>query len=549
ITTKVFYYSDYKPGEPVRQTMTFADAFNHIKTFGVASYKIDALLVNDLGSLNAATDDNIYDALVTIKNSIPELKQAEQVIETTKFRYPKDKTDGELCKKEQCLAICPPLSLYDGALSQLEVKIDYILSKSAPFFNHKTLAASLADNTKNRFFYRESEQKSAYYKAVLAPIKPNITKIISDSEEVASHVNNGTFKSKLETLKSLDNQINYSITSHNFSNIDTSIIEYKLLAAELENLSESVFEVYERSYDAKQQTAALLFSLDSKDLNPDLSKRVLELKEATYSLDAQFNQGLTPEQYSYFEESYYGISNEVLSIIQNQKEFVALSKFRGLARKINNGFSDLIESSNIIPSAQISQFSKRLPLAFSIFSFISLTSIVLLIGLSHLSNSKNKTSLLFFSLGLVAFIGGILLFSAGLYFYLDKTSNSADVTEFIMTMNGEKNVSIVMDLQDVPFETANNIKSCASLLNESLVTSEQNRSVTVYQLDGSGCKVNNGDAGSSESCEPPLGQPTFVLKYSSDFIKPAFSAVFDKKAYISGDDSYYKYCAISSVFR
>lgn len=550
LTTKVIYYSEYAPGDPIRKTMTFASAFKVVKSFGFASHTLDTTIEDSIKKIDSATEDTLKDSLLSIKSNIPLLQSAEKDIEGSILRFPKDKEDLNKCKQEQCLTLCPPLSLYDKSLTDLNSKIDFILSNSAQYFGSKSVAASLYQTTQDRLFFKDANDKSIYYKSVLKPIAPNISIVISKAEEVSSYINNQSFKLKLDSLKDARDRINLSFVKRDFSNIDEDIVQYKYLAEEVKNLTGPVFENYKDSFDAKQKTTALIFSLESKDLNSESATRLSELQSAVITLDSQFAKGLSPDQYLYLQQSYSDVSTQANSLMTSNSDFVLFSKFRSLARKLNVGIASFSESSSVIPESQFSQLAKKIPLSFSIIFFISLTSVVVLIGISSVKVAKSKGSLILFGVIIITLLGVVLVSSLGFYYYLDKTSNSADSQEFVVSIMGEKNVAIVMQLDNAPDNAISNMKYCAKALNNSLNDAEANRSVILYEVKGSECKITGSitNLTNTSSCTPKTVEPKFYFKYSQDSLKPSFSAVFDKSAHISGNAEYYQQCSISAIF-
>jgi len=193
---------------------------------------------------------------------------------------------------------------------------------------------------------------------------------------------------------------------------------------------------------------------------------------------------------------------------------------------------EMATSSEFVKPAQLASNASNIPLAISIVSFFAFTSLAMFMFI--IMKRKSKVIGLGAIFILLIVIGGILAFSAETYFYFSKTSVSADVNEFALSMTDEKNVTIAMQTSGASGETADNMKKCAAELEKALKGNNKTVSMSEGVLPGA---VNST-------------APSFIFKYSqSGDEKSSFSAIFDKKAILVGDSAYYRTCPIASVFR
>jgi len=99
-----------------------------------------------------------------------------------------------------------------------------------------------------------------------------------------------------------------------------------------------------------------------------------------------------------------------------------------------------------------------IPIVFSLITWLSLSALVLFVFVAVIAKkSSNRMALAIPGIVLLVVLGLVLIFSIALFFYLDKTSNSADVEEFMISMNGNKNLSLVLELKNVDPAAAKNM--------------------------------------------------------------------------------------------
>ena len=193
---------------------------------------------------------------------------------------------------------------------------------------------------------------------------------------------------------------------------------------------------------------------------------------------------------------------------------------------------------------------------FSLAAFLSLSAIVVLVFLIILSKTAvvKPTTILLPAIGLIIAIGAILAFSVFLYMNLDNTANNADIEEFVIDMSNQERAVVVLDLDSVPASAEGSMKSCAGLLAESMKENDPNMTVQQYYFSGGVCTVYTEEgpeeSRSKEYCYEKMDEGSaFLLNYSSVDTNPYYKAIYERKAYLSGDEEYYGECMIANIFR
>jgi hypothetical protein len=554
--SQVFYYSaPYTEG--VRMMMYYKDAAAALQSFAFSDNQIRLQMQNNFDLLNNLNDQNMKASLLAIKDSFTKIKTAEAAIENNIYRVPRanDKADMDSCKAQNngygCFGLCPDFDFDYTKLSDAESIINAITSKIDPYTNRQTIAASLAANTEKRIAFREGEDNAVIYSAQFAPLRKKGEATLAKADYVISYVNNATFVINVNKLKNVSTRINNSFTVRNFSTLDADMLIYANLERIVSNESEDVLQVYLDTEKAKMGISAMVFAVQSKgELSPDTKIKLDAAINESNAIDARFARRLTPQEYAVLTEQYGNVSASLSQILAGQQEFVALSKFRGMSRRVNNGIYDLAVSSQLMNQNDISTNAKYFPIGMAVFSWLSLSALVLFVFLAISAFVIKKKGILGATIsgaGLVLMLGAVLLFSIALYFYLDKTSSNADVEEFIIGMNGKSNVSVVLDLRGVPPNTAMNMRTCASLLKDHL--SSNNRTVAMFEITDGGCMKNGNALGGNATCGSGPETPEIILNYSTLNTAPTFSTIFENRANLKGDTAYYTTCQAAAVFQ
>jgi hypothetical protein len=539
---------------------SYQDVLKPLKDFSYAHFSTEKIMNNAFTAIDNITESNVYTSLNSIKNNIPTLQSDLSKIEKNLFRIPRlnDSQDTKDCYLK-CYGICPSFNLDDQALKDLDSKLGTLLSKVQPFSNYGSMAAKISNNTVLRIEFKQNETYATNYTQKFVPLQLKGAIIINNTENTLKYIINTTIKNELEELKKLHTEINASIEKRNFTNIDSSISRYSYLVDSVNKTTPEVYDIYNSSVYAKKRANAMVFILDSKDL--DSSSRILAngLKNQTAQMDIAFNDGLLAEVYISFYENYTNISSTAEKILQDQKQnpvTFTSSKFRSFARKINTGIASLIETNNLMETKDIKDKKLAVFGGFSLITFLSIAALMfigLLLLLLQQKKSKRSTKVAFFISYFVA-IFALLLLSTMLYLYLDKSALEADIEEFIQDFSTRNNTTVVLDLTNVSNTDAEYMKSCTSAFVDTLRS--KNISVTFYKIADTTCIINTNSTSLNESktkqeCDKYLINQTsvFNLGYSTIAEKPNFEIIYTNKAKINGDTAYYKSCPLVGLFQ
>jgi hypothetical protein len=532
-----------------------------LKNYSFASYGSEDLMKTLFERMNSTDKTQAYDNLKYVHDSIPKLRSYEKDIETSVFRYPNldDPEDVAACTGT-CYGLCPPLIFNETVLDQLETDTQKLMTKMTPFAEYKGVSSSIFSNTNSRLTFVREEANLTYYSGIYNPLAKDAAQVISFAKYTDARVTNSTLKSDLSKLEALHNSINTSLIAKNFDTIESDIDQYKLLIPKVNETATAVFTVYNDTVSAKNNADSLILILETKDVDPITAERIAKLKNRTTDLDAAFKTGLTQEKSVEFKENYSLIVNEgsaILSGIRDNPGSMIFLSFRSFARRVNSGLATFVESASLMSASEIPDNKAMTFGGFSLITFLSLGAMISFIFLTLLVTKRifqTQLRYVLVSIFLVAILS-LTAFSAFLYVYLERTSTSADIEEFLIDLNGQEDAALLLDLRGAPFGSKDSMKYCASKVADSIFA--KNKSMVLYTIDTSGCSAltyndvhNTIDTKTVDSCLSELENisSSIIFNYSSTLEKPSFSIIYTSEAHISADSSYYDSCPLEGIF-
>jgi len=532
------------------------EVFEMVQAFSYASDGLDESTDEALDKLDELNEDNIHSHLYDVSELIDDIEQHEATIEASRFRVPNTKDEDYY----RAYGLCPPLEFNETILAELEGKIDNILSEVQPFSDYENVSASIYNQTHYRVTQRYLETEAEYYAEFFEPIHEEGEEVINESEEILSAITNTSLRMKVDELEDLDEKINNSIETLDLDTIEEDLDRYEFLVDNITDSLPSVEAIYDESMGAKYDARAYVFILESKNLDENSATRIVEIKEDLDTLDARFSgKKLSDEQFANLTVAYKELASEARSILKEQKEGfpgIAMTKFRSFARRVNNGFADFVEFTEVMEPSEVPENKMTSFGGFSLAAFLSLSAIVVLVFLIILSNMAviKPTTVIIPAIGLIVAIIAILAFSVFLYMNLDNTANNADIEEFVIDMSNQERAVVVLDLDSIPASAEGSMKTCAGLLAESMKENDPNMTVQQYYFHEGACIVYTEEgpeeSRSEEYCYEKMNEGSaFLLNYSSVDTEPHYNAIYERKAYLSGDEEYYSECMIANIFR
>jgi|GEM_PF-835872 len=538
---------------------SWTDLLAPVRDFGFASYSIDAIVINATARLSSMGDSDVYNTILYVKNSIPALRANESVLESTKFGWKWSVNSNSWVTDMNHWGLCLPISINGSILDELDLDSSTILAKVAPFTNYDGVAVRIHDSTIDRMENYASETNASYYSSFYLPLGAKAVPVMASGDYTLSHVRDSSLQSDLSALKALDEKINESINDRAFSTIDDDLAQYSALIPKVRNESADVYAVYNQSAAAKSNADTLVFVLDGKDLDPISRAEADRLKNQTNALDDSFSDGLAQQDYSALGDSYQNVSSQAEILLRGTREnpgSMMMLSFRSFARKVNEGLATFISSSKLMPLDEVPDSKMQ---AFGGFSLITLFSFGAMCVLAFLAilvlrqPGRSSSRYVLTAVFLISLVS-VTAFAAFLFVYLDRTSGSADVGEFLADLGGKNSTSILLDLRVAPDTEKGAIQSCGGSIASAI--SAMNKTVIVYAVDSLSCTMNtlNGDANTTSSltdgeCLSALDNASsvIVLNYSATYEKPKFSVIYTSRADIAADSSYYKACPFAGL--
>jgi hypothetical protein len=534
-------------------TGSYLDLYEPIKEFGFASHEADIVIANINQKFEEAETNRskTYEALEYTYDSVPALENHIEVIENSLFGW----TEAGSCDSDHwCL--CPDMDINDSVLNQIEDKSSSLMDGMSPFAGYKNIVASINSHTHERVAFAETESSAAKFSSQFENLQNDGQKSIGLGKEATSHIDYPTLESKLDNLESLDSSIPSDIKTRQFGNLESDMESYERLTDEVENLSITLLNKYNRTLEAKSEAEAMILVLDSRDLDPYSEQNLEELENKSDDLDAVFRSGMSLEQAETLTASYSNLSEDAVSMMDNHQEspvYNAFILFRGFASDVNTGIADFVVTSEIAEPEEVQENSTLALGGFSFLVLLSFGAIALLFFLSVLVFMKFHLNRMKFVVmaGFLGTMGIIILFSGLLFMYLDKTSTDATLDEYLQDFQERNNTAVIVDtrssLNGAP------MSDCADNLASTFT--KNNKSVVIYTLSADGCQreVPDGDSGAmtvSTCLDEAMGmESVFVLNYSSEVEDPKFSTIYMNKAEIRANSGYYNSCPLSALFK
>jgi len=534
-----------------------ADLVEPLVEFTPSSLMIDAYMANYTSKLDSMDQDNVLDTITYIKTTAPIVKTLSYKIESSVFRTPRlnDSDDRAACTGV-CYSLCPSFELDQDVLDQLVAKSDALLIKLAPLLNYQNVSAQIHDSTVTRLERNRNEDLAAKYSAEFAPFNASGKQAIAAAGDVLLHVNNDTLATKLGKLKELDTSIADDLKSRSFNTTESDIAQYKALTLEIGNLTASVGGAYESARNAKNSVNSLVLILQTRDSDPVAMKSLGLLINQTEDVNARFRDGLTTEDFDTLASNYTAIAHEANALLEGQRQMPAtrvLLLFRGFARKVNTGIAMVAAKTNTIQPSEIPQGVVPLG-AFSALIFLSLASVSVVVFLYIFSSFRfqvPKTAHILVA-ALLCTLVSLAIFSVFLYMFLGKTSNDANLQEFVYDFNSRTNTSIFVDMTNASFSDAKSMQACASVLAQSM--SDRNKTWEMYSITKTTCTaISSTGANSSLTVSECQGKDknatsAFVLSYSQKNEVPKFAVIYKNRAEIKGNQDYFDSCPLVALF-
>ncbi|MBN2478463.1 hypothetical protein JXB01_04200 [Candidatus Micrarchaeota archaeon] len=524
---------------------SYEQFYEPIKDFSYAHNDLEEIMSTSFYKLDNMDEENTYETLIYIQESIPTIKTSVTLIEGSIFRIPESITECPTC-----YGVCPRMDLdKEQSIPALETKLSTLLTKMGPFAEYVSISGSIMNNTETRLDYLQKTTERDLYLIKFGPLEKRGMTAMYEANQSLSNIYNSSLASTLNSFTNLHNDINQSLTDLNFTDMDYKLAQYNLILTKLENQTSSTNELYGEIETIQDQAELIVFMLDARDLEGDLADEYEELKQKKVELDYNLSSTNKAASVSDIKDSYQELLSSFTALKEKQDENLVLDKLRSFGRKVNSNLDELIESAYPLTESEKQEYANQFPLYISIINLLAISSLGIILYLISISNLRLRTKqmVLLRTLALFLFLCVGIVFSVGFYFYLDKTTNSADFQEFAIALSDDNSTAIILD-ESGPASSYDYMKGCAAELKS--VLEEYNKTVDIVEVN-SLCSVNGVayQGMSKTECINSVDSPSFMFKYSSDDKNPDVSAIFLTQMTLYGDEVYYSKCNIASVMK
>jgi len=528
---------------------TYEILIQPLKDFSYASYGIDDILNNYTYKLDNLNENSLVDTITYIKNKIPTLVEYSGDIESTIFRTPRfdDEQDRDDCYLK-CYAMCPAFDLDTEVLDDLEDALDVLYDEVQPLVNYDDNTAEFAQETKDRLEYRYVSVTGAKYDEKFN--EDEGIELEEYGDGAAKIVTNTTFMMKLEEMKSLRQSIRSKIDTGQFTGLDEEITLYDAKMELVREGADEIYQLYNETIDAKNLVNSLLFEISTKEISPSNQETYNQIKAEVEAADLEFEDGVTPDKLAELRDRYKTAGNEagrLLQAVSTSASGTAVSTFRSLATKMNEGLASLVQATEIADAKSIPENKYLAFGTFTVLIFLSLASIAFLVFLYVVGGHRRSQLKYVITAGFVVLIIFLALFSGFLFFYMDKAASEATMDEFLDDFKDRSSIALVgkVDLATAEEEAA--VKNCINALAATMA--EQNKSVDIYYFKpGYVCKKN--DAVFDGDCNANIDEHESVIMLNPSLTTeaPVLSATFISRAEITATKEYYRSCPLTVMF-
>jgi hypothetical protein len=516
-----------------------------IKDFWKATRAVDERMDGVFNYLNNISPDNVYEGLLYMNESMPIIEQNYYIMKNSELRFPL----GGISECKKCFGICPPIVYNETAIQNIKLLLPQLIAQTKPLGTYVQISSSLYNSTQERINYKTSQDLTAYYLNILKPINASAEDVLNRSEESLGFVMNQTFASKVDALKSLKSEIESNIASKKFEGMDEKIETLVKLIDEVNATIEPNKQWYIDAEREKDRVTGMIFLLETKELNPEEVAQLSQYKVEKNNLDGGFVKGLTPDTYAEYSQRYKELQEKLQPLMQAKEENIVIKDAKAFAKNAGETTSSLILAVVPMPTSQRSEVLDALPAALSIFSYLSLTSfLVLASSIVYLRikggfTTANQRTYYWIGVGAIAVI--LVLLNVGFYILLDRSLLHASFEDFSGVIAKNDNVAVVVDYAGAPETAAEPMSTCAEKIINNLAA--QNKTVVFYVYTDK-CIINGVETNKNrKQCNDEISVPRIVLKYSNVEQNPSFSTTMDTKGIISGDEAYFNLCPISAV--
>ncbi|MFA5050088.1 MAG: hypothetical protein WC501_03700 [Candidatus Micrarchaeia archaeon] len=541
-------FSMCRPGELIED----------FKYISYASRGLTTIMGNITEKFNNQTSENeLYDSLKYIYENSDSIKKYSQDIGSSLFKTPVN--FSERCNyitmnlpQYGCFRICGNLEFDISAVNEIKTISKNLMDKMEPFAKRAEIANNLYTQTNDRIEYKLNTELAESYNKEFEPV---YLEGIELENEAAYTLENKISDKKLNAsyieLKTLGKDINDSIYLFNFTNIDGKITAYISLMNKTRTQLNITLALYDELEIEKSQAETYLLYLELKGLDQKLEEQVDEIKKEKEELDENLSKTTSTEKITEIEQGYEEIMLKLNQTVENQKENIVFDKLRAFARKVNANVDNLINEIHQPTYEEKMNYSQNIPIYLSVVNFVSISCVgafIFLVLISRMNFTKMSQILVYLAIMFI-FVLGAGIFSYGFYYYLDHTTNVADLNEFTIATKIANTTAIVLNLNNVSDADMQIMKNCANGLSE-VFKLEENETVDIYEINN-GC-YKNGEmilGISSKKCIETVDGPMIYFEYQTTYKKPIVNSIFIDKLTLYGNTKFYRDCNIESIFR
>ncbi|MGB9719619.1 MAG: hypothetical protein ACPL06_03435 [Candidatus Anstonellales archaeon] len=518
--------------------------YGPIKEFWAATRTVEERMNGTFNYLNNLSADNVYEGLLYMNSSIPIIESNYSVMKNSKLRFPL-----EISECRDCFGICPPIIYNETVIAQIKLFLPQLIAQTKPLGTYMQIASSLVNNTQERINYKTNQDLTAYYLDIYTPMNASAEDVLNRSEESLGFVMNTTFASKVDGIKALRTEIESGIASKRFEGMDEKIDQFAKLLEEANATIEPNKQWYYDAEREKDKVTGMIFLLEAKDLSTEEVAQLSQYKVEKINLDGGFVKGLSPDLYAEYSARYIALQEKLQPLIEAKEDHQVIKSAKAFAKNAGETTSNLLLAVRDMPTSERENVLEILPLSLSVFSYLSLTSLLVLASSilylrirGRFTNANQKTYY-WIGVGVVAIV--LVLLNVVFYILLDRSLLHATFEDFSGVIAEKDNIAVVVDYAGAPETAAEPMSTCAEKIINNLAA--QNKTVVFYIFTDK-CYINGVETNKDkQQCRDEISVPRIVLKYSNVEQNPSFSTTMDIAGRISGDEAYFTLCPISAV--
>ncbi len=541
----------YASGEPF---------INGLASYGSAIRQLDSNVNNIISNINSLKSIDQPSQLLTanisglLNSSKASLNQLTYAVNSIK--------DNRILRDDcpSCYDFCPPTTANTSIVDAAMAKLNALQSRVQPIANIPSVASQIRSTTTQRIDFLTSIRTNAEYESKYNNASAFISNLSEKFAAASAVIDSPEVSTQITFMTGKLFEIRKDIDGKNFSKADFGLKQFYAVGEATRLKIGNTSRLAEEILGVKDNASVMLLRADW-ELEPQnvlLRNQLKKLELRKADLDSSLSLKASPENASYFIQSYSMISSDSEAIIITKREQAHDYLFDAVlvsARAGVNGVVGIISSVTKLSYEDKKNYGGWVIPAFLTLAWIAVIATLLFLIVSYVLKQRvyrSKRSLVLWAFIFVLLFFASIFAAVSAYFFFQNQTASTSLDGFLSDLNAHSKAALVRDYRYASNQAP--ITVCSMRIAEKLKSMDKN--VTTYSF-------NNGDCESSvfenntlraitrpiKECEEEInGNPLFTVS-QNDVNETKFTNFYDLTAVTRGNEDYLNNCDFARVLR